>query len=715
MVEVKREDITLQDRTKGISADEFAGGSYFYSEGIQSWYSTKWFKLWPYADIHNLNERTEGYPIAVCPCKGSLLNSSNNFLVFTKDWQIEMMDSLNGSTYWEGGSAWGGAIYNNPTNYEFKGGFVYGDYAIWFGSTFLKRIPYKDTYSINGQTITNPRFENSAAWWTIGTGWTLTDDWMQHTTWETWTLSVDALAYDSHRPRLAVKVTHCTAWSVTVDIGWYDCVTSEAGRNWWFVWSENSMDVNSWSSYTITVTPTADFNGIVEAVNFNVYKYAYDGAAYETSWLTAADKHMAVARGGDIYITSWATINVLSTLDRKISATKNIINWGETIVAITQQADSLIIWATDGIDSHQYYRNWVDNVATEVIEWKWQVIKAVTGTEIVSYVLAGVGTSSAGFAYRLYSVNGYQRSLIASNAYKVQGSQWNLDHYHPSKKFAFNDVQWPESMCIYMDNLYLPGCDGIYQFGQTIPGLSNAWSRPIDYENGSDRLFLFQNGANLSFTYRLSQKNYYVIIDNARYCYKWYIVTDSIYRDKLGTRKALEKLKIGYKSLSNADGNIKIYAIVDDDYFWRFDVTGVTNRPAVWDIYEIAEDTEAEIIRIEKTSATAGTITLRTTENGGSLSVANRYLTKVSGNGDNSIDSHNNYDNMVRVKTITTSQQWYGSDLIFGKDFVNNYLPYWHKIQLVIELNKNSTYRNDYRTPEVYELSMVSDITDVTL
>ena len=36
MVEVKREDITLQDRTKGISADEFAGGSYFYSEGIQT-------------------------------------------------------------------------------------------------------------------------------------------------------------------------------------------------------------------------------------------------------------------------------------------------------------------------------------------------------------------------------------------------------------------------------------------------------------------------------------------------------------------------------------------------------------------------------------------------------------------------------------------------------------------------------------------------------
>lgn len=45
MVEVKREDITLQDWTKGISADEFAGGSYFYSEAISSGYNTKGFEL----------------------------------------------------------------------------------------------------------------------------------------------------------------------------------------------------------------------------------------------------------------------------------------------------------------------------------------------------------------------------------------------------------------------------------------------------------------------------------------------------------------------------------------------------------------------------------------------------------------------------------------------------------------------------------------------
>jgi len=86
-------------------------------------------------------------------------------------------------------------------------------------------------------------------------------------------------------------------------------------------------------------------------------------------------------------------------------------------------------------------------------------------------------------------------------------------------------------------------------------------------------------------------------------------------------------------------------------------------------------------------------------------------LTKVSGDGDNSITVGYNFDNMCLVKTIESDKQGYGSDLIFGKDFVSNYIPYWHKIQFVVELNSN----NSSLSPEVYEISMVSDITDVVL
>lgn len=710
MVDIKRQDITLQDRTKGISADEFAWGSYFYSEGIQTGYSTKGFRLWPYLDKHLLNERSTGYPVAVCPCRGSILDSSSNTLFFCKDCRLEMEWSLNGSLEWAWGTAWGGAIYVLPwLSPERVGGYVYGDYALAFSKSYISRIEYKDTYSLSWQTITNPRFENSAAGRTVGSWRTLTDDWMEHTIGETGTLETTAIAYDDDNARVAIKVTNCTAGTVTMTLGGKD-LTTTAGKNWRFVGTVPNM--SSWSSYTITITPSSDFNGTVEAANFNVFKTASEEYI---GWLTTADKHIAVERGGDIYISSWNTIDVLSTVDRTISDSKQLIKADEEIIALSVQADSLIIWATDGKDSHQYYRNWVDGIATEVILWKGQVIKWVTNTETVCYVLAWVGNSSAWYAYRLYAVSGYQRSLIASNAYKVQASQRNLDHYHPSKKFAFNDVSWPESMCMFMDNLYIPGCDGIYQFGQTIPWLSNSWSRPINYQNGSDKLFLYQSWAQLWFAYRYNQENYYVEAVNGRYNNYGYLVTDSLYRDKLGTRKALEKLKLGYKSIPATDGNIKIYAIVDDDYFWRFDVTWVTNRPEIGDIYEVAEDTTAKIIDIQKTSSSKGTITFMTVENGGSLTIAKSTLSKISGSWDSSIDTNYNYDNMCLIKTIETPTQTYGGDLIFGKDFVNNYIPYRHKIQFVIELNKNNTYRNDYRTPEVYELSMISDITDITL
>lgn len=88
---------------------------------------------------------------------------------------------------------------------------------------------------------------------------------------------------------------------------------------------------------------------------------------------------------------------------------------------MTQQAGNLILWATDGYDSRQYYRNGVDAVATEVIEWKGLIIQGVTGTETISYVLTTSGATKGfieGYEYRLYAVSGYQRNLIASKLYQ---------------------------------------------------------------------------------------------------------------------------------------------------------------------------------------------------------------------------------------------------------------------------------------------------------
>lgn len=66
---------------------------------------------------------------------------------------------------------------------------------------------------------------------------------------------------------------------------------------------------------------------------------------------------------------------------------------------------------------------------------------------------------------------------------------------------------------------------------------------------------------------------------------------------------------------------------------------------------------------------------------------------------------------MCHIKTIESDTQCYGSDLVFGKDFVQNNIPYRYKIQFVIELSSN-----DYKlSPEIYEFSIHSDIDDVVL
>lgn len=126
------------------------------------------------------------------------------------------------------------------------------------------------------------------------------------------------------------------------------------------------------------------------------------------------------------------------------------------------------------------------------------------------------------------------------------------------------------------------------------------------------------------------------------------------------------------------------------------------------DVYTVANQTKAEIISIDKTN---NLIEFRTIENLGSYAgKANSSLTKVSGTGDATI-STTGYDNMILIKTIESEEQGYGSDLIFGKDFISTHMPYWYKIQFVIELNS----LDRKLTPEIYEIGIQSDITDVTL
>ena len=696
MVDIKREDITLQDRTKGISADEFAWGSYYFAEWIQTWYNTKWFKLWHKLISHVLNYRPNWYPVAIADDV-----EWYGMTLFCYDQRLETSEAFNGSLDGDGDQTGGGAIYAALPNSD-RNWLNWINY--WTQSIFIMhdRIGVVDQdglFNMASELLTNTKFNSDRTLWTW---WTLTDDnSVEHTTWETWTLTTGATT-TSGRARVAVKIKNRTAGRVNVAL-WGN--NKDVTYNGWFV-----MTATVWGwTQTLTITPNADFDGTIEMAN--IHQLDTNKISDQKVNITDADSHPCVIWGWDLYIGSWNKVDIVSLSDRWI-ITKSIVDENETIVDITQQAWSLIIWTTDYVNSRQYYWNWVDNVATEAIEWKWLIIKWVANTETVSYVLTTAWTTVwaiNGYEYRLYAVSWYQRSLIANKKF-YPNSQKNIDkpQYNIQKKFDFDDTASSKSMCMYLDSMFISWCDGVYKYWTEIPWMKTVWSRPIKYPFGSKKILLGQDGVYFAIAYTLDNVNYYSYIHPQRYTDSWYLVTESIYWDKLSTRKALEKLKIWYKNVAAEDGNIKVYAIVDDDYFWRFAVSGITNRPKVWDVYTVANQTKAEVIDVDKTN---NLITFRTIENLWSyLWASNSTLTKVSGDGDATI-TPTWYDNMCLLKTITSSQQGYGSDFIFSKDFVNNYLPYWYKIQFVIELNSI-----DYNlTPEIYEVSIRSDITDVVL
>ena len=704
MADIKRQDITLSDRTKGISADEFAWGSYFYSEWISSGYNTKWFELWYKLGETAINSRNNWYAMALEP-------SVYWFMAFTRDWRLETEQIWNGTSpnTWDSNGWW--AIYSFNKVWSVDTGYVnwlmYNNLAIAIRETSVDVINYRNTYNPASEILSHPKLSDNS-WWTVWTWWAITDSWAVHTAWNTATLTADiswASLTTSNYCRCAVKISNRTEWAITVTIG-NNNDTFDTGVDGWYVTNLRWAGTTT----TLTITPNSSFNWTVEIVNLHKYNTSYVNN-YSLYWNTA--NRPAVIWEWDLYIGSINQINIVNLSDRWVTS-KALIDSNYRIVAITQQAWNLIIWATDWYNSRQYYWNWVDAVATEVIEWKWLIIQDVAWTEIISYVLTTSWATSwvvEWYEYRLYAVNGYQRNLIASKLYQNRsGDYLESPHYNENKKFDFNDVTRDRCMTIFLDSLYIPWCDWIYKYGNDIPWINKAWTRPIKYTTWSTNITTWQRWHFLGVGYRASGTNYIWSVDNRLYNSKWFIVTESIYWDKLSTRKAIEKFKIWYKNLASTVGWIKVYIIVDDTYFWRFRPTVTpTKRPSIWDVYNVANNTTATVIDVDETN---GVITFVTKTNTGSYPwVANTSLTKVSWNGDNTITVGYNYDNMCLIKTIESDNQEYNSDFIFWKDFTNNNIPYRHKMQLVIELNSN----NQNLSPEIYEISMVSDITDTVL
>jgi hypothetical protein len=266
-------------------------------------------------------------------------------------------------------------------------------------------------------------------------------------------------------------------------------------------------------------------------------------------------------------------------------------------------------------------------------------------------------------------------------------------------------------LAVCNNKLYVWSKWWIFSYGNKIPLLPKVWNKEILIDTNGVYFPNCFSSIYWSIYYAHTWDNENFISaardDKRNRCPYWYLVTNPILWDNLSSDKSLNKLKIGFKNVKSTRGNIKIYARVDDNYFWTFTVTGVTVTPAIGSIYTVATNTTVEVLRTDIV-AWSWTITARLVSADllpETVGVNYSAVTKVSGTGD-ALIAATNTTNMILVKTIESDSYTYGEELIFGQSFIDAYMPNRHKLQLVIELNSN----NQIISPEVYDISILSDI-----
>lgn len=675
--------LTLNNWTLWMSADEYTGGSFFYSEGIDCTSNSKYFKLWPRQINNSVNKRTNGQSVAI-------VSSNNTLYSFTNDWYIESNIDLN----WRSTLDTVGWAYIKGS-WDYLNWIAFGDKIVGIGADFIDLIdtstPIFDYFDI----IANPTLTTSDNW-TNAWGWTFGTTGATHTT-GTATLFSDSFWVSIwKRYRISIKMSWCTTGSVEVYwYGWPNMILNKDSDNW----TMTSSVVASWTTLQVWFMPTTWFNGTINYVSVYEYKTNIE---WDKATITSASSHPAILRQWDIYIGSGKSIDIVNTTLWDVETVNIIDDWYE-IRSISQIGWSLIIWASDWNNSKQYYWNGVDELASEVIEWRGLNIVNAISDETKSYVYTDNAQRK-----KIFLSSWYTRQCIAENKYNGRTIERSKNLYYPNKKFNFYNY-YINSMSIIDDKLYAWAYGGVYTYGYDIAWLPPVWNKPITINPELWALIyaIWLHSATPYISYKDGGINFISEIREYNNKATGYLVTNPIIRDNLSTKKALNKLKIGFKNVDSTIGNIKIHAIVDDDYFWTIRVTGVSVTPTAWAIYNVWTNTKAEVISADITTG-AGTIVLKKTDNTANYPWNElTTITKVSWTGDASITS-TGFTNMILIKTITSDQQGYWNELIFGSSFVESHMPDWNKIQFVIELNSN----NNNVSPEIYDINILSDIID---
>lgn len=446
----------------GMSADEYSGWSFYYWENCNVRENGKVVKYSSRILTATINIRTNWYGTAWL---NDIVNGDR--YIFTADWYVESVNTYRGM--WYSDVVWG-ALYKRST-WWYLNAVKIGTTYLWISTTKIDRfIGLPNIFGSTQNVYDTNKIVNynltSDTWWTVWAWWTTWADWATHTTW------TDVLEQTINTPdwtkkiRIAVMVTNHTVGTVQVRL-----------RAWWsnaIAWTISTTS-DMWSVfyiYNATATwtdinfnPSNDFNGTISAVMLS---------PYDDNWLkedemtiTSASKHPAIYSQWNLYIWSWAVIDVIETSLWDVTSI-NIIDSDYTIVWFTEVWSQILIRANNGQHSKQYFWDGVSDVPNEIVTHKGVIITWIDSDWVNNYAITQAGNDR-----KLWIVSWYNKTLIASSVNTNGYGYWADTKAY--KMLTRNDFDCTYSNIICYDGkVAIPSYKWVYTYWYENPWQSNS-------------------------------------------------------------------------------------------------------------------------------------------------------------------------------------------------------------------------------------------------
>lgn len=690
--------IDLNKRSEWMSIDEYIGGAFLYSEGIDTRSISKSFQLNPTISSTQINNRSTGYPVALVDAAQQV---NNTMLAFTSDGRVE--DNFVNNESSESWSVWGLFRMSDFTNAIKVDTNTYAIASVWEITKLILQNT-SDGYGTYWDNQVTNEFITSNTWWTVWAWWATSAAWATHTSWGGTNVLEQAITVTG-TVRIVIRHTWCTTWSVTISFGWSTVwtLTSSDSKNNRPVVMELSSWV--WAPKNLTFTPTNTYNGSINWVQVNIID---ETNAVFFNEITPSDAtatiHPMVYKNLYLYVWNGRYVDVVDTSGSSWAILKTLVlDPCDVVVWITEMGWVFNIYTQNNNDSIQYRWDGVDDFPNEKIVHRNKKITAAYNDGNKDFFI--VENDRRRY---LYIANWRSPILLAQSQQTTSQILANTQKYLQLRNrynFKWSSVAMP--MLSRWSMLYISSVWWVYSYGTqnpVNPELPIAITKEMKINTSWAICMAAIQEVIYAWYYDTTNLVTYIstILSSTTPTTTWFLITKPFLISEHSDKKEFSRIKLWYKH-PWWDGSIKIYVSTDDKFFWTFYVDGVSTYPSPWDTYyQWSTDNTFTVI-----SAGSWIIQCKwVSDTDFNVSNPTWVLTKITWAWDSSI-SYTDYDNFVLVKTISWWDFRHDSSYIGAWLFLEAHLPSWHKAMLKIELNRSSTIN---KSPEVFNLYGIATI-----